>query len=213
MIIAIDGPAASGKSTVARALAQRLNLTFLDTGAMYRAVTLRVLTAGVDPDDGEACTRIAERMDLSFDEDGHVLLDGESGEPAVRGAEVTASVSTVAAHAGVRAAIVPKQQSIAAAGGAVAEGRDTTTVVFPEADHKFFLVASPQERGRRRAHELGEPGRAAEYAAQIERRDELDRSREHSPLRQASDATLVDTDGCTPEQVCERLLAQVRGEA
>jgi len=213
MIIAIDGPAASGKSTVARALAKRLNLTFLDTGAMYRAVTLRVLTAGVDPDNGEECTRVAELMSLSFDEDGHVLMDGESGEPEVRGAEVTASVSTVAAHAGVRAAIVPKQQSIAAAGGAVAEGRDTTTVVFPEADHKFFLVASPQERGRRRAQERGEPERAGEYAAEIERRDELDRSREHSPLRQAPDATLVDTDGCTPEQVCERLLTQIQGEA
>ncbi|HIF40932.1 MAG TPA: (d)CMP kinase [Planctomycetes bacterium] len=213
MIIAIDGPAASGKSTVARALAQRLNLTFLDTGAMYRAVTLRVLLAGVDSDDGEACTRIAEAMDISFDENGYVLLDGKPGEPEVRGSEVTAAVSTVAAHAGVRAAIVPKQQSIAAAGGAVAEGRDTTTVVFPEADHKFFLIASPLERGRRRAQERGEPERAGEYAAEIERRDELDRTREHSPLRQASDASLVDTDGCTPEQVCERLLAHILGGA
>ena len=108
MIIAIDGPAASGKSTVARALALRLNLTFLDTGAMYRAVTLRVLTAGVDPEDGEACTPVAELLDLSFDEDGHVLLDGESGKPEVRGADVTAAVSTVAAHAGVRAAPQPE---------------------------------------------------------------------------------------------------------
>jgi len=213
MIIAIDGPAASGKSTVARALAQRLDLTFLDTGAMYRAVTLRVLAAGVGPGDEEGCGRIAEVIELSFDEQGRVLIDGEPGEPEVRGTEVTAAVSTVAAHAGVRAAIVPKQQAIAAAGGAVAEGRDTTTVVFPEADHKFFLIASPLERGRRRALERGEPERAGEYAAEIERRDELDRSREHSPLRQASDAKLVDTDGCTPEQVCECLLAHVLGGA
>ncbi|HJM56166.1 MAG TPA: (d)CMP kinase [Planctomycetota bacterium] len=213
MIIAIDGPAASGKSTVARALAQHLNLTFLDTGAMYRAVTLRVLAEGVAPEDEEACERIAGLIDLSFDGQGRVLVDGEPGEPQIRGAAVTAAVSVVAAHAGVRAAIVPKQQAIAAAGGAVAEGRDTTTVVFPEADHKFFLVASPLERGRRRAQERGEPQRAGEYAAEIERRDEQDRTREHSPLLKAADARLVDTDGCTPEQVCERLLAVVLGGA
>jgi cytidylate kinase len=213
MIIAIDGPAASGKSTVARTLAQRLNLTFLDTGAMYRAVTLRVLVSGVDPSDEAGCVRVAGSIDLSFDLQGHVLIDGEPGEPEVRGAAVTAAVSTVAAHAGVRAAIVPKQQAIAAAGGAVAEGRDTTTVVFPGADHKFFLVASPGERGRRRAQERGEPDKAGEYTADIERRDELDRSREHSPLRQSSDATLVETDGCTPDEVCERLLAQIRAGA
>ena len=211
MIIAIDGPAASGKSTVARALARLLNLTFLDTGAMYRAVTLRVLEAGENLDDEQACGHLAAELDLSFDEQGRVLIDGDPGEPQIRGADVTAAVSTVAAHALVRAAIVPKQQAIAARGGAVAEGRDTTTVVFPEADHKFYLVASPQERGRRRARERGEPERAEEYALEIERRDRLDRNREHSPLRQAQDATRVDTDGCTPEQVCEILLGQIQG--
>ncbi len=213
MIIAIDGPAASGKSTVARALARHLHLTFLDTGAMYRAVTLGVLAEGLDPRDASACTHVAAITELAFDDQGRVLIDGQPGEPAIRSAEVTAAVSSVAAHPGVRAAIVPKQQAIAAVRGAVAEGRDTTTVVFPAADHKFFLIASPLERGRRRALELGEPERAAEYAAEIESRDRIDSNREHSPLRQAEDATRVDTDGLSPEQVCQLLLRHVSDEA
>ncbi len=211
MMIAIDGPAASGKSTVARALASELGLTYLDTGAMYRAVTLRVLEEGIDPTDGPACAELAERLTISFDTEGRVEVEGQPGEPAVRSAEVTAAVSCVAAHAGVRAAIVPMQREIAAHTGAVAEGRDTTTVVFPAADHKFFLVASPAERGRRRAQENGEPDRAEEYAREIAERDAKDSNRDHSPLREATDAVRVETDGLNPQQVCALLLGIVRG--
>lgn len=210
MIVAIDGPAASGKSTVARALAARLGLTFLDTGAMYRAVTLAALERGVDPSDGSACATLANDLELLFDETGQILIDGEAGEPRIRGRKVDASVSAVAAHPGVRRALVAKQR-IAASGGAVAEGRDTTTVVFPEADHKFFLIASPRERARRRATQEGRPELESEYASELERRDRLDSTREDSPLRQAEDAVLVATDGLEPEAVTQRLIDHIRG--
>jgi cytidylate kinase len=214
MIIAIDGPAGAGKSTVARGVARELGLPFLDTGAMYRAVTLVVLARGIDPAGGEGCGRVARELALSFDAAGHVLIDGEAGEPAIRGREVTAAVSTVSAHPGVRRAIVAQQRALAAAGpGLVAEGRDTTTVVFPAAEHKFFLIATPRERARRRALEQGElgvPGRAEAIQAEIERRDALDSSRADSPLVQAPDAVVVDTTGLDAAAVIRRLLAVVR---
>lgn len=212
MIVAIDGPAASGKSTVARALAARLGLSFLDTGAMYRAVTVAALERGIDPADGEACARIASELDLRFDEEGRILIDGEPGEPRIRGPEVDAHVSVVAAHSSVRRALVPMQREAAAA-GAVAEGRDTTTVVFPAADHKFFLIASPSERARRRARQEGHPEREGEYARALERRDRLDSTRGDSPLRRGDDTELIETDGLAPEEVVDRLVARVRGGA
>ena len=210
MIIAIDGPAASGKSTAARSLAKELGLTFLDTGAMYRAVTLEVQRQGVDPCDVDACSEVAAGIELGFDDAGRVLIAGEPGEPAIRGQIVTGMVSFVAAHAGVRRAIVPKQREIAARSGVVAEGRDTTTVVFPNADHKFFLLASAAERARRRALEEGHPERAAEIEIDIERRDRLDSEREDSPLLQAKDAVVIDTDGSSPDEVLATMLRAVR---
>lgn len=209
MIIAIDGPAASGKSTVAQQVAARLGLTFLDTGAMYRAVTLRAQAAGLDVEDGDACGALAERLELRFDAEGRVLIDGEPGEPAIRSAEVNQDVSAVAAHPRVRRAVVAVQRAIGRGSSIVAEGRDTTTVVFPEADHKFFLIASPEERGRRRAEQEGQPERAAQYARDLARRDELDSSRADSPLRQAEDAIRVETDALTADEVVERLLHHV----
>lgn len=206
MIVAIDGPAASGKSTVARALAARLGLPFLDTGSMYRAVTLKVLERGLDPTDGEACAAVAEAIALDYDGDGRIRIDGQPGEPHIRGAEVNRHVSRVSAHPGVRRAIVPKQRALAEQRGAVAEGRDTTTVVFPEADHKFFLTASPRERARRRAAEEDRVHEVEAIQAAIERRDARDRERPDSPLRRSPDALQVDTDDLTPEQVVERLL-------
>ncbi len=212
MIIAVDGPAAAGKSTIARRVARELGLTYLDTGAMYRAVTLAVLRHGDSPADGEACGAVARGLALDFDERGRIRIDGVPGEPAIRGPEVTREVSHVSAHPEVRAAIVAEQRALAArSAGVVAEGRDTTTVVFPRADHKFFLDASPRERARRRALDLGEPGRAAEIQAELERRDRLDSERAHSPLFQAPDAVRIDTDGLSIEQVVERILAEVRG--
>ena len=210
MIIAIDGPAASGKSTAARRLAERLDLTFLDTGAMYRAVTLVALRRGVAPSDAPGCEAVAREAALGFDEDGRILIGGEPGEPDIRGPEVTRNVSEVAAHPGVRRALVALQREVAraasdAGGGVVAEGRDTTSVVFPDADLKVFLVASPRVRARRRAAEEGAPERAAEYEADLERRDRFDSSREDSPLTEVEGALRLVTDELTPDQVVERL--------
>lgn len=210
MIVAIDGPAGAGKSSVARRLAERLGLALLDTGAMYRAVTLAALREHIEPGDGEALTALAARLVLDFDAEGRVSLDGEPAEPAIRGGEVERNVSEVSAHKGVRDQVVAQQRAVAERlGGLVAEGRDLTTVVFPDADHKFFLWASPRERARRRAEERGAPERIDDFQQEIERRDHRDMSREHSPLRQAEDAVRVDTDGLDLEQVVERLVALI----
>jgi cytidylate kinase len=218
MIIALDGPAGAGKSTLARELARALGLAFLDTGAMYRAVTLAVLERGIAPEDGAACAAVARALALDFDADGRILLDGRPGEPSIRGPEVTRAVSLVAAHAGVRTAVVARQRAIAAAagrdgrGGVVAEGRDTTTVVFPDATHKFYLSASVGERALRRARQEDALARLSEIRADIERRDRLDSSREHAPLCVAPDARRIDTDGLSVAEVLARLLTHVRGQ-
>jgi cytidylate kinase len=215
MIIAIDGPAASGKSTAARALARRLGLTFLDTGAMYRAVTLEVLDRGIDPGNEFACTSVAESCELRFDGAGRIQINGAPGEPMIRGPEVTRHVSEVASHPGVRRALVAEQRAIAAAArtagaGIVAEGRDTTSVVFPNADLKVFLVASPRVRAVRRALEEGAPERVDEYEEDIARRDRYDSTRADSPLVQVAGALRLDTDELGPEDVLERLIEAAR---
>lgn len=211
MIIAVDGPAGVGKSTLARALARELGLFFLDTGAMYRAVTLAVLERGLAPGDEAACGAVARALALAFDREGRILVDGRPGEPAIRGPEVTRSVSLVAAHPSVRSAVVARQRELAEErGGVVAEGRDTTTVVFPHAHHKFYLTASVEERARRRAREENALERLAEIRADIERRDRLDSSREHSPLVMAPDARRIETDGLGVEEVLARILVLVR---
>lgn len=211
MIIALDGPAGVGKSSVARALARALDIFFLDTGAMYRAVTLVVLERGLSPADAAACGAVARELALSFDGHGRILIDGRAGEPAIRGSDVTTHVSEVSAHPAVREAIVAEQRAIAArTKGVVAEGRDTTTVVFPRATFKFYLDASPAERARRRAHQELALERVAEIQADIERRDAHDSSRAHSPLREADDAVRIDTDGLELEGVVARILAHVR---
>ena len=212
MIIAIDGPAGAGKSTVAQLIAGALGLKFLDTGAMYRAVTLELLAQGLDPASAEDCGRTARSIELAFDARGKITIDGEPGEPAIRSSEVTRSVSAVSAHGVVRERIVERQRELAASwGGLVAEGRDTTTVVFPKADHKFFLIASAQERARRRALELGRPGDVNAIRAEIEERDAHDTNRAHSPLRCAVDAIVVDTDGLDAPDVAKAILGHVSG--
>lgn len=211
MILTIDGPAAAGKSSVARALARELGLTFLDTGAMYRAVTWAALARGVDPQDAHGCARVARDVVLTFDDDGRMWIDGVPGEPEIRGPEVTRAVSTVSAWPDVRRTIVPLQRAEAVRrGGLVAEGRDMGTVVFPEAEHKFFLVASAAVRARRRAAELGTPERYTEILADIQRRDHLDETRVDSPLVRASDATQIDSDALDVPGVVARILAIVR---
>ncbi len=207
----MDGPAGAGKSTVAKRVAQELGLRFLDTGAMYRAVTLAVLERSIHPSDADACAEVARSIELDFDDAGKVLIDGRPGEPDVRSQTVTLNVSAVSAHPSVREAVVARQRAIARRPpGVVAEGRDTTTVVFPEADHKFFLNASPDERARRRALQEGSPDRYEEILGDIQRRDDLDATRAHSPLVQADDAHAIDADSRSVDEVVAAVLAVVR---
>jgi cytidylate kinase len=211
-IIAIDGPAAAGKSTVAKLVAAELGLTFLDTGAMYRAVTLAALQRGIDPHDEEGCATVARTMRLSFDARGAILIDGRPGEPAIRSEEVTVAVSPVSAHPAVRAAVVPLQRLEAERrGGLVAEGRDIGSVVFPAADFKFYLDASSAERAARRVKELEAPERFEEIHEAIRRRDHQDSTRKDSPLTVARGAIVIPTDGLDAKAVAERMLHAMRG--
>ncbi len=212
-VVAIDGPAGSGKSTVARGVAARLGLEVLDTGAMYRAVTLGLLRAGVDPAASEPDTVTELARSLRIEVDERVVLDGDDVTDAVRGPEVTASVSAVSAVPGVRVELVERQRAwVEARGGGVVEGRDIGTVVFPDAPVKVFLTASDAVRAaRRRGDELAaqRPSEVEAIRAAIERRDRLDSSRAVSPLRAAEDAMVVDTSELDVQDVVERVLDQV----
>ena len=215
MIVAIDGPAGAGKSTVAKRVAEALGVPFLDTGAMYRAVTLAVLERDLHPSNAEACGEVARGLTLDFDSRGAIRIDGRPGEPEIRSRTVTRNVSAVSAHPEVREAVVALQRQIAAAQpvGIVAEGRDTTTVVFPAAEHKFFLSASPEERARRRARQEGlaeDDATLKEIRDDIERRDRLDATRACSPMIQAPDAVPIDADGRGVDEVVGLILDHVR---
>ncbi|MEX0993508.1 MAG: (d)CMP kinase [Solirubrobacterales bacterium] len=213
MIIAIDGPAGSGKSTVARGVARRLGFTYLDSGAMYRAVTLAALEAGADTSDGEALRQIAERARIELRERDHdyvqVLLDDRDVSEQIRAPRVTGASSQVAAHAGVRKALLTKQRTLIEAGNYVVEGRDIGTVVAPDAPVKVFLTADADERARRRAAELERRGlktQADEVKTAIEQRDRLDSTRSAAPLRAADDAVTIDTTGLIADQAIERVV-------
>ena len=214
MIIAIDGPAGSGKSTVARGVARRLGFTYLDSGAMYRAVTSKALESGAELTDGEALGRLAAEADIELheraDDNVRVLLDGRDVSEAIRTPAVTGASSEVAAHAPVRKALLAKQRELIATGDWVVEGRDIGTVVAPDAAIKVFLTADPAERARRRAAELRRRGIEAdgdEVHRAIEQRDRLDSTRSAAPLRAAEDAVVIDTTGLDAEQVIERVAA------
>jgi CMP/dCMP kinase len=198
MVIAIDGPAGAGKSTVARAVAERLGFTYLDTGAMYRCVGLAAAA-----DAASAPGDVAARVSIEL-HDHQVLLDGRDVTTEIRTAEASEAASHVAADPAVRAALVRKQQEIVAVGDWVAEGRDIGTVVAPDAAVKVFLTASPQERARRRAADLGRP---VEEVLQAQReRDERDQTADRATLEAPNDATPVDTTGLTLEQVIEQVV-------
>jgi cytidylate kinase len=210
MVIAIDGPAGAGKSTVARTLAERLGFTYLDSGAMYRCVALAALERGVDLDDEAAMSTLAVSLEIELDGD-RVVLDGRDVSDAIRSPEVSAASSRASVHPGVREAMVVRQRELIAAGRYVAEGRDIGTVVSPEAPLKVFLTASPQERARRRAEQTGEDLETV-LAAQHER-DARDESREHSALRAADDAVELDTTGLALDQVVDRVVTLARQRA
>ncbi len=212
VVVAIDGPAGTGKSTVARGLATALGERYLDTGAMYRVVTLAVLRSGVALDDAAGIARIAEGVDVSVDShpDGdRAYLGGEDVSREIRGDDVTRAVSGVSAVPAVRTRLVAVQRQLAAqAGGVVVEGRDIGTVVLPDADVKIFLTASAETRARRRNDQNVAAGLGDDYAgvlADVLRRDELDSTRAVSPLRPADDAVIVDTGEMTQAQVIDHL--------
>ena len=198
MVIAIDGPAGAGKSTVARGVADALGFTYLDSGAMYRSVALAALRAAVDLDDGAALGELARRLEIEL-EGRRVRVSGEDVTEAIREPEVSATASRVSVHPEVRSAMVEQQRRMIASGRYVAEGRDIGTVVSPDAPLKVFLTATYEERGRRRAAETGEP--VADVLAAIAERDDRDREREHGALRVADDAFEVDTTGRTVDDV------------
>jgi CMP/dCMP kinase len=210
MVIAIDGPAGAGKSSVARGVAAALGFTYLDSGAMYRAVALAALRGKIDVDDPAAMGELARSIEIGVT-DGRVVLDGADVSDAIRSSEVTAAASRAAVHPDVRAAMVERQRALIEAGRYVAEGRDIGTVVSPEASLKVFLTASDEERARRRAAETGEPPDSV-MASQRER-DQRDRERAHGALRAAEDAVELDTTGMSVDQVVERVveLARERG--
>jgi len=213
-IVAIDGPAGAGKSTVTRAFARRLGLVYLDTGAMYRAVTWWVQRQGVDPAEASAVAPLLQGLDLrlSSAEGGmqRVEINGHDVTEAIRSPEVTALVSVVAAHGCVREALTRQQQAMGARGGLVAEGRDIGTAVFPDAECKVFLTATVAERARRRAADLSQRGFPVpplpELEASIAERDHRDSTRAVAPLLQADDAVELVTDGMDIEAVIEALV-------
>jgi pantoate ligase/cytidylate kinase len=217
-IVAIDGPAGAGKSTVTRAFAERLALIYLDTGAMYRAVTWLVQHSGVDAREAAQVAPLLENLDLQLSTAAggsqRVSVNGHDVTEAIRSPEVTAQVSVVAAHGCVREALTRQQQAMGQRGGLVAEGRDIGTAVFPDAELKIFLTATVSERARRRALDLAQRGfevpEMADLEAQIAERDHLDSTREVAPLTQAEDAIEVITDGLSIEAVIEQLVQLFR---
>src|SRR4051794_29914656 len=198
MVIAIDGPAGAGKSTVARGVAKALGFTYLDSGAMYRTVALAALERGMDLSDGERLGEMAWGLDISFDGDT-IRLDGQPVEGRIRAPDVTIASSKVSVHPQVRQAMVKRQRELIASGDYVAEGRDIGTVVSPGSPLKVFLTASEEERARRRAAETGEAVERVRDA--IGSRDDRDRSREYGALRPADDSVEVDTTELSVDQV------------
>ncbi|HEY5664156.1 MAG TPA: (d)CMP kinase [Ilumatobacter sp.] len=204
LVIAIDGPAGAGKSTVGRALAARLAIAYLDTGAMYRAMTFAALRRGVAVGALDDVAALAPQVDIVID-GARVLVDGVDATAAIRGREVTEAVSQVAANPAVRDVLVERQRAwVAEHGGGVVEGRDIGSVVFPSATLKLYVTASPRVRAQRRVSEIG--GDVDEIEASIITRDRIDSSREHSPLTESSDAITVDTTGMSIDEVVEHVL-------
>ncbi len=206
-MIAIDGPAGAGKSTVARAVAERLGYTFLDSGAMYRCVALAAARANADPNDADAAGALARAVEIDVS-DGDILLDGSNVGDLIRTPEISAMTSAISVHPQVREAMVERQRELIDGGRFVAEGRDIGTVVSPDAALKVFLTATDAERARRRALQTGED--PAEVAAAQAERDARDAGRAHSPLRAADDAIELDTTGLDVDAVVDRIVALAR---
>lgn len=217
IVISIDGPAGAGKSTIARNIARELGFLYVDTGAMYRAVTWRAFQEKVHFSDNNSIVKIARKSKISLKKEKgnnflRIYLDGKEITKEIRSPEVNSHVSLVAKIQGVRKVLVQKQREMAEKENVVMEGRDIGTVVFPKADFKFFLTASPIERAKRRTKEFKEEGKKVnllEIAKTIERRDRLDSTRKNSPLKKAHDAILVDSTGLNKNQVVRKMMGIV----
>ncbi len=211
-VIAIDGPAGSGKSTTARLVADKLGLFYLDTGAMYRAIALKVVRLGMDPNSEQRITDLAVRTGLEFkiiDGKQHVIMDGRDVSSEIRTPDVTAAASAISVFPEVRKVLVALQREVGRDGGVVAEGRDTASVVFPNADLKIYLVASPEVRAERRFKDMQELGIDTTMEEQIERlkeRDEADSTRDFSPLTKVDDAIELDTSSCTIDEQVQKVI-------
>ncbi len=216
LVVAIDGPAGSGKSTVSKRIAKSLGVLYIDTGAMYRAVTLKAIMRGINLEDEKALTELARSTKIDLDEkDGklRVYLDGEDVASLIRTPELTSKVKYIARVSGVRQEMVNLQRSIGKKHGAVLEGRDISTVVFPDADYKFYLDASVEERARRRHKELkklGQKVRVGDIKKDIVERDSSDMKRSVGALKKAEDAIFIDTTKLTIDGVVEKILSFIK---
>ncbi len=216
LTIAIDGPAASGKSTTAKILAQKLGLTPVDTGAMYRAITLKVLRLGIDPGDEEKVVEVAKETEIwqkCVDGVLKTYMDGEDVSEAIRSPEVSEKVSIVARYPGVRKVLVKLQRKLAEKGGVVVEGRDIGTFVLPDADFKVFMKASLEERVKRRVKEMKEKGievSPQKVREELQMRDRIDSSRSFAPLKPADDAYVLDTTELTIDQQVQKIMDELK---
>lgn len=212
LVIAIDGPAGAGKSTIAKIIAKRLNINYIDTGAMYRAVTLKCLQHNVNIEDESAVIELARKTEIDF-KDNNIYLDGNIVNEEIRTIEVTNNVSNVAKIKEVRYLMVDVQREIGKRSSVILDGRDIGSYVFPNADYKFFLIATPEERGARRYKELIEKGvevNLQDVIDDIIKRDEIDSSREFAPLVKAEDAIEIDTTGKSIDEVVESVLNKIK---
>jgi len=216
LTIAIDGPSGAGKSTVARSLAKRWGYVYIDTGAMYRAVALRVKEKGISSEDELALYQLASSLHITFITEGeqtHVFCDGEDITSAIRSPEISRLASSISKQKGVREALVQMQREMGKEGGVILEGRDIGTVVFPDADVKFYLDAKSDERVRRRYHEMVEKGVKVDFKETQEeliQRDHNDMHRIHSPLKKANDALFIDSTHRSVEEVVEEMVRIVK---
>ena len=212
LVIAVDGPAGAGKSTIAKIVADKLNINYIDTGAMYRAITCKVLTNNIDINDENAIVEVAKNSDIDF-KDNNIYLDGKILKEEIRTPQVSHNVSNIAQIKDVRHLMVDVQRDIGNKSSVILDGRDIGSYVFPNADYKFYLVASPEERGERRYKELIKKGyntTLEEVINDVIRRDEIDSNREFAPLVKANDAIEIDTTGKSIDKVVESVIDKIK---